>query len=679
MADKRLYSKYVNPNSRLVKELTLNSCRFLKNDKLFRGYTSKDDVYDEVRAIYNAVLDYGINYQLPPAGGLYLLTDSLDISQQRLRLVDEVLTDRKGTCIDLSLLFSSLLEEVGLNPIIIFIEGHAFTGVFLDNDDYLINGICDNLTKIYNDASVGVNKILLFETTYATINNQADFKTSVDYAFKTLSEYNKKTFAAIDIRCCHNTIFKPLPLNASDELLELEESDVLVSNSNDKTNIIETKILSLDSSYKKDRFSFWGKKLLDLSEQNPLVDFKQNLSNCIKLKAKSPIYNLLKENDKLKLYSISKTKKNDIIAKSQEELFKTYDTNDSYINELSIDDKTLFSIGYDSTLKSLLKKNQLAVEETGAQTLYLCLGILEYKTKKEDIGHAPFILLPINIVKDKYQDLYNVSYDYDNIMLNETFFEYYKINFGTSFDGFYSLVKDNNYLDIVRTFKESQTKIKLIENSYFIANLTFSHYIMWLDIKKRQEELKENKIISSIINSKNLLDEVIMDYDIETNEKYEDFASPLPYDSTQLKAILSCGDSKSFILDGPPGTGKSQTIVNMIVNAFYQGKKVLFVAEKKAALDVVYKRLKKIGLDRFSLELHSNKASKSEFFTKLGETIEFGQTEAKNDFLALCYKLDSKKEEIINSIKSIKENKYYMSLYDSIVFHIDLKNKYDFS
>ena len=75
-------------------------------------------------------------------------------------------------------------------------------------------------------------------------------------------------------------------------------------------------------------------------------------------------------------------------------------------------------------------------------------------------------------------------------------------------------------------------------------------------------------------------------------------------------------------MHGPPGTGKSQTITNMIANALYKGKRVLFVAEKMAALSVVQNRLTKIGLDPFCLELHSNKVTKSHFLAQLQKAIE---------------------------------------------------------
>ena len=82
-------------------------------------------------------------------------------------------------------------------------------------------------------------------------------------------------------------------------------------------------------------------------------------------------------------------------------------------------------------------------------------------------------------------------------------------------------------------------------------------------------------------------------------------------DSSQLRAVLYSELGKSFVLHGPPGTGKSQTITNIIADNLAKGKRVLFVSEKKAALDVVYKRLSSVGLAPFCLELHSNKCDKA--------------------------------------------------------------------
>ena len=113
------------------------------------------------------------------------------------------------------------------------------------------------------------------------------------------------------------------------------------------------------------------------------------------------------------------------------------------------------------------------------------------------------------------------------------------------------------------------------------------------------------------------LDKEVDVHDFDLHARPADVATPISVDSSQLEAVIESGEGKSFILYGPPGTGKSQTIINMIANALYQGKRVLFVAEKMAALQVVQKRLAKIGLDPFCLELHSNKVTKTHFLEQL--------------------------------------------------------------
>ena len=110
-----------------------------------------------------------------------------------------------------------------------------------------------------------------------------------------------------------------------------------------------------------------------------------------------------------------------------------------------------------------------------------------------------------------------------------------------------------------------------------------------------------------------------------------DIVLPIHADSSQLEAIYEGLNNKTFILHGPPGTGKSQTITNIIANALYKGKRVLFVAEKMAALSVVQNRLTTIGLNPFCLELHSNKTKKSTVLGQLKvstEVVKYGSPQS---------------------------------------------------
>ena len=115
---------------------------------------------------------------------------------------------------------------------------------------------------------------------------------------------------------------------------------------------------------------------------------------------------------------------------------------------------------------------------------------------------------------------------------------------------------------------------------------------------------------------------------LDQERSSEETFCPLDADSTQLAAVFAAQDNKTFVLEGPPGTGKSQTITNLISHCPAMGKTVLFVSEKRAALEVVHRRLEAVGLGEFSLELHSNKARNKEVLERLGRSWDAAQAAA---------------------------------------------------
>ena len=96
----------------------------------------------------------------------------------------------------------------------------------------------------------------------------------------------------------------------------------------------------------------------------------------------------------------------------------------------------------------------------------------------------------------------------------------------------------------------------------------------------------------------------------------------MPADSSQLNAVAEAVAGRTFVLEGPPGTGKSQTITNLLAHAMSSGRRVLFVAEKRAALDVVKKRLEAVGLGELSLDLHDKSARPAAVRAQIKEALE---------------------------------------------------------
>ena len=93
-------------------------------------------------------------------------------------------------------------------------------------------------------------------------------------------------------------------------------------------------------------------------------------------------------------------------------------------------------------------------------------------------------------------------------------------------------------------------------------------------------------------------------------------------DGSQQRALAAAERGYDLVVEGPPGTGKSQTITNLVAQALHAGKSVLFVAEKMAALDVVHQRLQNAGLGEFCLELHSTRSSKREVIKSIASALD---------------------------------------------------------
>lgn len=662
--DFRHYLKYIAPNNKDVRALAIEAIKYNDNKEIV-AYQNADmnDIRRELNAIYLAIHNAGIAYQNPPAGGLYYdKTDPDAPYSQRIRRPSEIIRGHSGTCLDIAMLYCAVLESVGYNPIFIVNRTHAFIGVYTKDredltKDIFDNGILTNPTHLYN-YTTGSDEILVINSVMVTSLNNASFTDAIESGTELINGYDD-LFFAYDVEFLHRGIFRPIP-ESDDDNIEAEIKATRIKG--DISPVENIQYIEVNKAEDKDRFTFWEKKLLDLTEANVLVNFNPNSNNSVRIAYDGDFTEMLNE-DKIKLLDPIKAEK---VEDLDEVIRRDYKPKDLL---LDYDSSKVYTFGIDKTLKNIINKSKSATDETGAPTLYLIMGMLKYERMNRQQGMAPFMVLPVKITKNKNKPGYTMAYDYEDVMINQTFFEYYSLfHEDSDYSSLYGINANDKYRDICHTFKMlNNGDITLNENVFMIANLTFSHYIMWLDMKKRHDELKKNKVVLSILENKNMLDEV-PDLDTEMDpEDYSTFAAPLPYDSTQLEAIKDCAKGKSFILDGPPGTGKSQTIVNMIVNAFYNGKTVLFVAEKKAALDVVAERLEKIKLGRFALELHSNKANKADFFAKLKSSMEIGETAKDPEFNAKCRDLLVKKDELSRIINKMHEKRYFLSLYDAII------------
>ena len=312
-------------------------------------------------------------------------------------------------------------------------------------------------------------------------------------------------------------------------------------------------------------------------------------------------------------------------------------------------------------LKALKKEFTFSIVEKGMNSLYLSVCFLHYK--EEDIEYkAPLLLIPVEINNDSGSFIIR-QYE-DEIILNPTLRYYFTSVFNTD------LVPYNNealstYLEKARAALPEGVEL---EEGLSLGIYSFYKMNMYNDLIYNRDFVLENA------NIRALLGEEHGSWDANFNEPLYPVVN---CDSSQLKAIQYAANGKSFCLQGPPGSGKSQTITNMISSMLGVGKKILFVSEKIAALNVVYENLRRVRLSEFALELHSNKANKKEFIENMYRTATLPRydIELKTRFLGTKY------EYFRNNLNNCESNLHEVipslgvSLFDLYSIYLDTKSE----
>lgn len=283
-------------------------------------------------------------------------------------------------------------------------------------------------------------------------------------------------------------------------------------------------------------------------------------------------------------------------------------------------------------LKEIYRAGRVALEETGVNTIFATAGTVVWHegSARDKPCRAPVILVPVQIERKSVREGYRVKRIDDDACVNPTLLELLRRDFRISIDGIDPLPADEHGVDVAAVFALFRKAISgvdglALEEDCMLGQFSFGKFAMWKDLTERMDAVAANPIVRHLIERDGTYDDgvaVFPQEDVARHVDYSRLCCPLGADSSQLAAILYSGAGKSFVLHGPPGTGKSQTITNMIAHNLLLGRRVLFVSEKKAALDVVYSRLSKLGLAPFCLELHSSKSGKAEVYAQFRAALE---------------------------------------------------------
>lgn len=624
-----IISSFVTPNRPFVMEIIKQASQIMEkntNSNAMDGYQSGDPnrVLAQISAIFSAIQSQNLAYANPPA--------SFETQGQKVRFPDLIKEHKLATCLDSTLLFAACAEAIGIHSLIIFFKGHALPGFWL-REYASSESFQDDKGLLTKSIASGINDMVLVESTYVT-QKDTSFTKAVQSAHNSISKPDYFEFF-VDIRRSRIGQIKPISIKhfsgaKIQATLQMEEPVKINDNFTfEKVEIIPENDTTNQTNL--DKVTYWQNKLIDMSLRNNLLNYRIYTQGIPVLSSSiDQIEDTLAMGKKVFIHSLPNELRQQIrdFGEQKEILHSQILTEDMKNDRLR---STLTNEKLEKELVKLYRRAKNTLEETGANSLFIALGFLKWFEPKSYSKErfAPILLLPVDLVRMSAKKGYYIRARDEDIHINISLIEYLKQNFGIDASRLYNIPKDDHGVDVRKILTTMRRIIMQMKNwdvqeVASIGIFSFAKFVMWNDLVHYSNALKENTIVKSLIEGNYASEPSSSMTEMLTTGKDEDIKiyAPLSSDSTQREAILAAGDGNSFVLHGPPGSGKSQTITNMISHTLASGKTVLFVAEKMAALSVVQKRLADIGLADFCLEVYSNKGQKKDILRQLENSFE---------------------------------------------------------
>ena len=299
-------------------------------------------------------------------------------------------------------------------------------------------------------------------------------------------------------------------------------------------------------------------------------------------------------------------------------------------------------------LLALYRDARLLIEEQGVNVLYLALGRLKwFEAEKADTPrYAPLVLVPVQLQRRSARERFTLTWGEEDIQENLSLAAKLQADFGIELPKFQSEedLVPSRYAAAVASAVAGQPRWEVEPEGMTLGFFSFAKFLMYRDLDPRNwpdpERLLGPTLAALLRDGFSVAERPFAD-DVDLDEliPVARLDHVVDADGSQTIAIETVRGGRSVVVQGPPGTGKSQSITNVIATAVLDGKKVLFVAEKLAALEVVKRRLRGAGLGDLCLELHSHKASKRAVLEEIGRTWQLGRPQGQ-ELEAIVSRLD---------------------------------------
>ena len=678
---------FVQPNAAALRPVLTRTGELLRERTgrdATEGYQSlssdPDRVHHTAHAVFDALGELGLPYSEPPA--------SFEGYGQKVRTPEVVMAERAATCLDSAVLYASCLLALGIEAYLVIVDGHAFTAYRRGHPDeaydwealrqILRQSVCDNPNEIALLASAGL--LSPVETTFFTAERD---KTFADAESQDQSYFTTRVSALqalVNIEYAREHGVPPIPsqqvLAAGGDPAAGEEP--VVAAWADQAPAAgpapggETERAVMDAIDAPPRVKSWLRSLLDLTFTNPLLrmggaagtrgvyrfelpdgllgPIEDRLMGAgsvdIRLATQAPAALLRDPADvtglAAELTNSGRLYSPDLVTYEKETArirTQVAETEPSFppaqVAKVTAD---FLGVEYgkelDRQLGALRRKAREIETQTGANTLFLTIGTMEWTEtgtsrgrNTNNQGRAPLFLIPVRL-SGKAKTGYKITADDTaDVIPNYCLLEKLRQTHGLVIDELERPVTDDAGIDVDRmiakvreTLGKANIRDAVVVEDAYLSVLNFSTFRLWKDMRDHWQTFMESPVVRHLVENPN---ETYDDPEPAETVDAESLLCPIECDQSQLEAIRMAVEGRSFVLEGPPGTGKSQTIANLLAASIAAGKKVLFVAEKQAALSVVKKRLDKAGLGSFCLDLHDKGSKPDQIRQQIRASLDF--------------------------------------------------------
>lgn len=653
-----------------------------------------------VDALCRAVHGRDLTYANPPASWVN--------GTQRIRSAEEVLSDRIATCLDSSMLLASLMEQSRINAQLWLLPGHIFIGVWASDER-------PDLGTLQPDPGVMTNSIdkgdlVLIETTmltssvypglFALHTGAREHLMRADVEARTsASDVGAPAIQVLDIRRARIDGHYPNPVRATDPDGDTTVIPYVAPERDIARLVRETHGGKGRTAFKDTdvpaRVEAWKRELLDLSLNNRLINL--NVGSAPDLAVPSaflPVFeDMLHAGTQFTLVPGGRKARTglpggadgpsqdgpepvgDRGSHDPERLIRDVFDEQSLTDRLVDDHRLLINLSpehYARNLQKLANTARTVVEETGANNLYLTLGTLRWNLEGKSLV-SPLVLVPVTIRPRAKGREYVLSLDDTGSSTpNHSLLQRLAHDLDLRIPGLEDPESDGSGIDLAKAFDAVRTALidhRLgfrVEPDVRLGLLAFGTYRLWKDLEENWRSIVANPLVGHLVES--------------PAEPFEDPAGPaeerdldrlvaqLPTtaDSSQAAVIAEAVAGRTIVVEGPPGTGKSQTITNLIVQAMVEGKRVLFVAEKQAALEVVNRRLHAAGVSDLVLNLHDTGLKPTAVKTKIRSALDLRAEYDEEGLAADRRALEARRRDLVRYRDAMHaRNSTAMSLYSA--------------